>query len=376
MKVLLDHQAFFMQKYGGISFYFAEIIKKMYSNDLVLPVVNDFVSNNVNKEGILPFIEKKRVFSDLIGAYYRFNFISSIKVAKNYNRFTSIVNLKRNDFDIFHPTYYDPYFISYLKDKPYVLTVHDMIHEKLANFFPKDNQTVKNKRKLIKNAARIIAISKNTKHDITTMIDIDPEKIDVVYHGFHKMTNHFTKSKSLPDKYLLYVGERKGYKNFCKFIYAYAKVRETIPDVKLVCTGHPFSKEELLVFKSLRLESSILHFFAHSYKDISVLYSNAELFVFPSLYEGFGIPILEAFSCNCPIALSNASCFPEIAANAAEYFDPMSKESICKSILKVLQDSYYKKELIENGKICLKNFSWEKSALQTFQVYEKTLSVI
>ena len=109
-------------------------------------------------------------------------------------------------------------------------------------------------------------------------------------------------------------------------------------------------------------------------RDLAELYARAEMFVYPSLYEGFGIPILEAFSCQCPVALSNTSCFPEIADNAGLYFDPYSETSIADAIITLLEDKQVCKELIKRGNDRLKLYSWERASRQTETVYREIAS--
>lgn len=108
-------------------------------------------------------------------------------------------------------------------------------------------------------------------------------------------------------------------------------------------------------------------------KELVEIYSRAELFVFPSEYEGFGLPILEAFATNCPIALSNASCFPEIAEDAGVYFDPLDVESIFSAMKQVLENDVIKKMLIKNGKKQLAKFSWKRAAEETSAVYKSVI---
>jgi glycosyltransferase involved in cell wall biosynthesis len=377
MKVLYDHTVFFMQRFGGISRYFAEIIKSLKKNKHFQPAVSDFIADNIYTCEVQKYADKKGIASAFVNKCYRPDVNILRKITRRYNDYLSIQYLKSGDFDIFHPTYYNAYFLPYLKGKPYILTVHDMVHEKFPEAFPKNHPISEIKKTLILNADRIIAISNNTKRDIVDILNIPPDKIDVIYHG-SDFTERFDGESYpfyIPEIFLLYVGERKGYKNFTRFINAYAKLQLTRPDIKLVCTGYPFTPDEEELFDELNLKSSVFHCFPGNNKELSLLYCKAQLLVYPSLYEGFGIPILEAFSCNCPIVISNASCFPEIATNAAEYFDPLSEQSILDGIWNVINDPVNKEKLVENGNIRLKDFSWEKSAKQTFEVYSKVINL-
>ena len=167
-------------------------------------------------------------------------------------------------------------------------------------------------------ANRVIAISEYTKKDIIEILKINPEKIDVIYHGTSLRASQ-EHNLSLPEKYILFVGDRTFYKNFQLLLEAFSIVHQKNQYLHLVCTGKPFSDSELQQISNLKIASNTRQITIND-KDMSELYSRALLFVFPSYYEGFGIPILEAYACNCPVALSNATCFPEIAGNAGASF--------------------------------------------------------
>ena len=140
----------------------------------------------------------------------------------------------------------------------------------------------------------------------------------------------------------------------------------------MVCTGKPFSDSELQQISNYNIASNIIQI-ATKDKDLNELYSRALLFVYPSYYEGFGIPILEAYACNCPVALSNTTCFPEIAGDAGAFFNPYSINSIADTIINVISDKSKRTKLIKAGQERLKLYSWEKAARETENVYLKTL---
>lgn len=283
------------------------------------------------------------------------------------NRFGSIKSLIKNDFDVFHPTYYNPYFLNKLK-KPYVITVHDMIHEKFYDSI-NDKRIIELKRQSITNASKIIAISENTKKDVMEIYDIAEEKINVVYHGYSVGMSYSEKIEDLPPKYILYVGVRAAYKNFHRFLEAFALINKNHNDIELVCTGSPFTEEEISLITKLGLKNKVKRYFV-SDGQLTYLYQHALCFVFPSLYEGFGIPILEAFAAKCPIALSNTSCFPEIARDGGAYFDPLDYSSIAKTVDEILNNESYRANLIGRGSAVLSNYSWKKMGEQTAEVYK------
>jgi glycosyltransferase involved in cell wall biosynthesis len=174
------------------------------------------------------------------------------------------------------------------------------------------------------------------------------------------------------EKFILFVRNRGSYKNFDQFIKAFSIFSEKYQEFKLICTGNSFTTLEKELLIKLEIQDKVISFYA-SDDELNWLYKNAALFVFPSLYEGFGLPILEAFSMDCPIAISDASCFPEIAGDAACYFDPTDSYSIYLSMAKILNDSDYRQNLIIKGRERLKLFSQENRAYLTSNVYKSLM---
>jgi len=382
MKILYDYQIFTSQKYGGISRYFVEIISHL-SNDISyeIPVL---YSDNVYLRKQLEFDYLKPVYNPIdqflfgwkfrgkhiLFQWFKKYFPSHYVDCYTLNKAMNIESIKAQDFDIFHPTYYDDYFLEYLGNKPFVLTVHDMIHELYPELLNDSCLSVRKKR-LVERAAHIIAVSENTKKDIMDIFCIPEEKISVIYHA-SSMTKIADGSFQLPEKYFLFVGARRGYKNFLFFIRALAPILEHEKDVAVVCTGGSFSKEELDVLDSLNIREHFISTFVEE-DEMFELYNRAIALVFPSYYEGFGIPILEAFESSCPVLLSDASCFPEIAQEAAIFFPPKDIKQIQFCLEEILHNTALKQTLINRGLERIKNFSWEKSAQQTYEVYQRVL---
>lgn len=170
----------------------------------------------------------------------------------------------------------------------------------------------------------------------------------------------------------MFVGTRDPHKNFgfmLKSIAEKLKKRE----IKLICTGSSFTETEKELIDELGVQGNVLNSGFVSEDELSGLYANAICLVYPSLYEGFGFPILEGFLNKCPICISNTSCFPEIAGDAACYFDPKNPDSLSESVSKVLDDPVYRHKLIEKGSKRLDLFSWDESTKLTFEVYKRAL---
>ena len=344
MKVLYDFQIFSNQDFGGISRYFTQIIKNL-PEELEYEIGIKYSDNEYLDNRILADLESKYdPFSKFLPKYQfkgkrkLYNFIKKTNRQSyeidftSINRQRSIELLKKQDFDVFHPTYYDNYFLEYIGNKPFVLTIHDMIHE----LFPEmifDLKLLGEKAELAKRASHIIAVSNKTKIDIVDILKIPPEKISVVYHA-NSLNKNGVKDIEIPNKYLLYVGERHFIKTFF-FLGALETILMTDQDLYVICVGNPFNDNEIQFLNRLNIRNRFITIKA-SDQMLATLYENAIAFVYPSYYEGFGIPILEAFFMKCPVLLNDSSCFKEIANDAALYFNAKCTKSIVETVNKVL----------------------------------------
>ncbi|MBO0930950.1 glycosyltransferase family 4 protein [Fibrella aquatilis] len=362
MNILYDHQTFSLQTYGGISRYHAELIGGInrttndHASASVLISNNEYLEENgVNIMSFLPDYQVKG----------KGKFIYSV------NQYYSIKRLKLNRFDVFHATYYDNYFLPYLKGKPYVVTFHDMIYEKFSHQYAdlaKDLNIVSNKKRLAEQAAKIIAVSQHTKNDIVELLNIDPHKVSVIYHGssLSIKKNDFVNE---PCKYILYVGNRHMYKNFIGLLNSLNYLLKKY-NIKLLCAGGGFfTKEEKSLINSLNMYDNIEHCNIND-ESLQTIYQRAIGFIFPSFYEGFGIPILEAFACGCPCVVSNVSSLPEVAGDAALYIDPKSPESIRDAVEQLITKPELRSTLIQRGYKQLSKFSWARAVNETLIVYQ------
>lgn len=366
MKILYDHQIFTSQKYGGISRYFYELMSEFNKMKNIETIVSLVVSNN-------HYISDKKfiTYFDVLpnkqfrGKHRLFNFV---------NKPNTILKLKQQNFDIFHPTYYDPYFLKYIGNKPFVLTVHDMIHEKFREMFSPKDKTTEQKRLLVEKATKIIAVSENTKKDLIELFGTDESKIEVVYLGNSMFPKPDIKINfDIPNRYLLFVGNRGSYKNFKRFIKSISDILKQDKGLFVLCAGGgKFNSSENQLFRELEISNKVLQYNLDD-NSLAYFYQNALAFIFPSLYEGFGIPVLESFACGCPVICSNVSSLPEVAGEAACYFDPYSEDSIKNAVIKVLEDSTFREDLIKMGTERLKKFSWKKTAEETKRIYESVL---
>lgn len=368
MKILYDFQIFEEQKIGGISRYFFELMRAFDARNETRVLFPLFFSSNY-------YLKKGYSVKSLLRKIDDYEFRGKHRICKFLNSFsdTQLKKITKNkSYDLYHPTYY--YQFPAEEISPYVITVHDMIHELFCHQYEELNgvEFMLRKKEVIQNAARIIAISEQTKTDLINIYGSQIEdKIDVVYHGSPFLFKQEKKEKRLMDRpYLLFVGSRKLYKNFPRFLKSIAPLLSE--DLNLMCVGGGFDEEEKELINDLGLGDYIATKRVTDQELIS-LYQHAELFVFPSLYEGFGFPILEAFSCGCPVAASNKSSLSEIAADAAVFFDPENENSIFETVKEVLENPSLKNELTTKGYSRLQFFSWEKCAAQTLLSYQKAL---
>jgi glycosyltransferase involved in cell wall biosynthesis len=278
--------------------------------------------------------------------------------------------------DIVHETYFSAKRIAPKRAKV-ILTVFDMIHEKFSDNFPSTDPASRYKSSAVKRADHIICISEHTRQDLLEIVDVDPAKTSVVHLGFSLMkmngSEHKTLFQSRP--FILYVGERSRHKNFMRLLEAYAQSPVLRKDFDLLCFGGgKFSTKEKSLLKGLGLSGSRVR---HIYGDDALLascYSSASVFVYPSLYEGFGIPPLEAMSFGCPVVCSGVSSIPEVVGDAAAMFDPYKPESIRKTIEEVVYEDAERESLIARGHERIKVFSWQRCARETLDVYRRLLS--
>lgn len=240
-------------------------------------------------------------------------------------------------------------------------------------------------KKTCQDAEKIIVDAENTKKDILKVFKINPEKIKVIYLAADdKIFAEVNKDniEKIKQQYaistfrhatpvLLYVGQFRPHKNIPSLISAFNILRKEM-DCKLVILGKPDPKHQRffdLLNESEYKKDIILPGFV-SNEELASWYKIADLFVFPSLYEGFGLPGLEAMAAGTPVVASNTSSLPEVYQNAAIYFDPLKPEDIAGKIKEILGDDKLRQELISKGKLLLRNYSWQKTAIETLKVYE------
>ena len=293
-----------------------------------------------------------------------------------------LFKLNKEKLDIVHFPHFN---VPVLYRRPYVVTIHDLT----LNFFPGQkmtkfyhrlayNLTIKN---ATKKAKKIIAISKNTRNDMVDILDVNPEKIEIIYNGidekfkFIQDASKFKKTlkkHKITKQFLLYTGVWRNHKNLPRFLKAFKLLKEKKNlNLQLVITGKedPHYPEVKKTVKNLKLTEDVIFPGLVDDKELVHLYNAAFIFVFPSLYEGFGLPPLESMSCGTPVVASNISSIPEVCGEEnAVFFDPYRATDIAEKIYSLYTNTNKQAELVEKGIKHSAKFSWKTTAEKTFKL--------
>lgn len=279
---------------------------------------------------------------------------------------------------LFSPAHYTPRFCPV----PVVVTIHDTAYEYFpGEFLKRDLYKLKNwTAHGLKQAKKIIAVSQSTKKDIARLYNVDNEKISVIYNGYN---TYETENKAGTDilnvydvkknSYILYVGTIQPRKNITALIEAFEKIAPDYPSLKLLIAGKKGWMYKQIYDSAQKSEYSGRMVFAGYVPDdhLSALYTQASMYVLPSLYEGFGIPILEAMNHGCPVIASDASSLPEVGKDACIYFDPKDTQDLSSALKKVLNSKQLQDTLKKKGKERVKHFSWDTCGSKTLALLKK-----
>jgi len=358
LKVAIDNQIFLRQKFGGVSRYYCELAKALtlkeemlieicsgiYINDHLR--MSDLVSGNLYIPGKLERLGFHKIFD------------------KMSNR---LANSQLNNFkpDIIHETFFSKKDLWNSKAVR-VLTVFDLTRELIQN----DSSKISRLGFALNRAHAVICISDSTKNDLLRVFDVDPDKVSVIHLGVNEIFKHSLFNKiSRKQNRLLFVGQRQGYKNFENFIKAFAKSSYLTDSFKIeIFGGGKFSNNETCLLENLGLLNKVIKTDGDDLY-LSEAYRTATALIYPSLHEGFGLPLVEAMASGCPIISSDNRALTEVAGNAAAYFDGTSIDAIKHSLEANLDSQENLKKLSELGFIRSKLFSWEKCADETALVY-------
>jgi glycosyltransferase involved in cell wall biosynthesis len=370
MRVLFDHQIFSYQAFGGASRYYCELIAAF--DRAREPAFELGVAESPNQ-----YLAR--------ASFYRGKTVAKTGTAgfvRSYlrNELATHALARHDRHDILHTTFYGPGVLRNVRSAKLVVTVLDMIPERFPEFFDGNGwygrlvtkRWIKGKRTLCERADAILAISEHTKQDIVALYGIDPARITVTHLGNNLSGgSEQPRPAGVPARYVLFVGTRNTYKNFELFIEAVAALDDR--ELGVLCVGGgAFTPSELELIGRNRVADRVVQRSVHD-DELAGCYAHAAAFVFPSRYEGFGIPILEAFACGCPTLVADASCFPEIAGDAALYFDPADRESLRDQLCRLLTDDDLRAALRAKGLARATTFTWEATAQKTVAAYDAIL---
>ncbi len=362
MKILFDYNIFSHQKLGGISRYFLNLHKYINKHPQIYCKI--FAPIHLNK--FLNTYEKGKGFNFYLKNYPKY----TRKLINIINLNSSKIYCKNFKPNIIHKTFFNHNFENNFKIKK-IITVYDLIHEIYYRDFKKSEGYLP-KKDFLKNVDFIICPSNKTKDDLMHFYNVKPEKIKVIYMGINKFDDvkelEFLK-KLKP--FLLYVGDRKRYKNFRNLIIALSLKTNILNDFNLICLGGGnFSNTEKELFKKHKIKENKIIQLEGDDNVLFNLYKNAKAFIFPSTYEGLGLPQLEAMSLGCPVISSNHEAIVEAVDNAAELFNPHDPEDIINVIDQTLYSENKLNDLKKRGLERSKLFSLEKCANETLDLYK------
>ena len=366
MRICFDPQIFSLQDYGGVSRYFHETAAHLAQ----LPDTGVSVLAFAHVNAYLAGAPRPGVIGRRLPAFPA----PARWMLARANQLLARAWLRRHGADIVHETYYSSLRTA-KPGLPTVITVFDMIHEKFPDYAPRTKRIAGMKRAAIGRADHLLCISESTRRDLVEVYGIDPARTSVIRLGISLQSRGAAEApRPVAQPYILYVGKRGGYKDFDTLLRAYAGAPALSRDFLLVCFGDsPFSAAELGLMSRLGVaQDRFLHVTGGDDR-LAGYYRHAALFIYPSRYEGFGMPPLEAMSFDCPVVCSNAASLPEVAGEAARMFEAGNADALRAAMEAVLDSPELAAQLRRKGRQRITEFSWDACARQTRAIYAALL---
>lgn len=374
MRVLFDHQAFTLQSHGGVSHYFSSLIDGLSSVSGIAVEIGLKNSSNLHLNDTeffrrrLPNVQYRATSRDGTSRWERLR----SRILRSQRTDESLVArrmIRTGGYDVFHPTYYSDYWLSENITAPVVVTLFDMVHELFAETLGLESIVQVGKHRLQGRVDKWIAISETSKRDAVAVLGLDPNAIEVVHLAPFADNGKIDPNVSLPDEYILYTGSRWAYKNFPLFARAFAKLAASRHNIHLVVAGGgPFSLIERSYLRDLGIEPRVLKVDGGD-AIMNATLAKASVFVYPSLYEGFGIPILDAWRFGVPVACARNPAFVEIAEDAAFFFDGKDLRGMIDAIEQALDNKTLADRYKNEGSARLNKFSSKRMVEKTISVY-------
>lgn len=366
MRIAYDPQTFSMQAYGGISRYFYETAVRLAGLPDTEVALLAFLHFNAYLAGAPRGLVVGRRLRGLPQWTRRALVAANRALARGW--------LARHAVDLVHETYYAATPVG-RPGVPTVVTVFDMIHEKFPHYAPRAERIARLKRAAIRRADHLVCISEHTRRDLIQVHGVEPARTSVVTLGFSLQLERAPgDERPHTEPYLLFVGQRGGYKAFDTLLRAYAAAPALQRGFLLACFGDaPFTARERAQMHELGIAEDRVRHATGNDDRLAAHYRHAALFVYPSRYEGFGIPPLEAMSLDCPVVCSDAASLPEVVGDAAAMFEAGNAESLRAAMASVLESPETAARLRERGRARITRFSWDACARQTRAIYASVL---
>jgi glycosyltransferase involved in cell wall biosynthesis len=370
MRIAFDHQAFCRQIAGGISRYYCRLAEELSRQDQQVGIFAPVYRNVYLKE--LP--------TQLVHGFSIKNYppkTAGACVAANGLIARSMI--RRWQPDVVHETYFHKQG-NRADNLPRVVTVFDMISELDAQQQSKQPIDFKSsdKYRIVQRADHVICISEHTRQDLVRLFDVSVNKLSVIHLGCDQPLSQQYAAEVKPKisrPFLLYVGLREGYKNFSRMVNAIAASSVLKKNFDIITFGGgEFTLSERQLISSLGFDPQQVRQLGGTDQDLNSLYRQAAAFIYPSTYEGFGLPPLEAMAMQCPVVSSNASSMPEVIGDAAEFFDPGDTDSMRFAIEQVMLSEERKQDLIKKGNQRVAQFRWSTCAEKTLDVYQAVVN--
>jgi glycosyltransferase involved in cell wall biosynthesis len=367
--VAYDSRIFALQQFGGVSRYFYELARGLTGSHSFRPrIIAPLYVNNYLRDAQLKVhgFHIRPVRSRVIW-----------RVPGALNALVSPLLCRALKPDIVHETYF--HSGPRLRNVPTVTTVYDMIHEKFPDSYSPSDPTTEHKRASVTRADIVICISEQTRRDLIEIFHVPPSKIRVTYLASFLAIQNPTRptppTTTQGKPYLLYVGNRHGYKNFSTLLRAYASLGTLRANLRLVVFGGgDITRWEREEMASLELADMDIQHRSGGDEELALLYRRAVALIYPSLYEGFGIPPLEAMASGCPVICAPTGSLPEVVGDAALLFDPNSPQELAEKIREVFESAELRARLAERGHKRVHLFSWDRCVQETMNIYRELTS--
>jgi glycosyltransferase involved in cell wall biosynthesis len=367
MRILYDHQAFSLQSYGGITRVFSEIIRFLNQQAEI--------STNI----FLGYSNTEANFHDIVsspGRVLHFGRSPFRQGLVNYALNEALMFLyapRFGEFDIYHNTLYR--FSPCVRSTRRVATHHDCVQEQFPKLFPDHARIMRSKRRMFREADLVLCVSEASRKDLFHFYDVDPNRAVVVHNGVSRLDRISGGEAALrahvTGEYLLYVGARYAYKNFDGLLRAYAESNAADRYELLVIGGGAATAAETNLIEKLQLRGRV-KFVPHASPSLlAEAYALAALLIYPSLYEGFGMPPLEAASLGCPSLVASNPATREVCQDSTFYFDATSSSDFSKMLCVALSNNEERKRLVERGKALLQMYTWENCGKKTLDAYKR-----